>query len=293
MLNSNLKKELLLAFPSVDSTKLVDTVSANMVKKLTKLEREFARGEYHNGNSTHKMETVILGDVLDMATLRELPTNAQIEQIDGMFCYKTCTYVKNIPLLEELVNRKIAAFVNLKNNLTNAAQLPDYSPADCLVFNVPDKIVSLIGRTTVYGKEHLLVRLRESFQNYYGCDYNGLLNHIYNIEKTKHDAAISEFERGIYTTANSIEKTVKIEIDNFTVGRLKGQLSKYAKLGAVIKFCNVDVDDSPYIVFEEYIKRVECPVYMTTVRIINLISSESARLYNLKKLENEIVNLSK
>ncbi len=295
----NLKEEFLRMFPEANFENVVTNLVADTSEKLAKWDAEFIRGEYHYCNSMRETSCVHIGNEITTAILETVPDDAYIEEDTDGFVYKIDHIVKNIPEVNEFVAVILKRMIDSKRKMMNQVDLPVYTKSDALSFEIPEKIVSSAGRSGIYTSDHILVRIRENFESRYeGISYYGLLNALYSAEEKIFSEREAEFERGEYNRSNSDKKVVRCDVSiGCSVATTKRELARYAHKNATIKLCPIDEDGCegelvPRIVFTEYKKMIENPVYMTAIRIIGLSIKESTRIDDLNKLENRIKKLS-
>ena len=295
-----LKEDFLQMFPESNFENVVANLVADKSKKISEWEADFDNGVYHYCNSERELLSVHIGNEITPAILETVPDDSYIERVDdGGFVYKISRYTKQIPDVNELVSSILLDRIESKRRLMNRVELPEYIKSDTLSFEIPEKIFSSTGRNTAYTRDHILVRIREIFEKRYeGISYYGLLNALYSAEEKIFNERNAEFERGEYNNGNSvgyvIERDVSIGCD---AKKIKRELAIYAHKNAAIKLCPLDEDGCegemvPRIVFTEYKKMIECPVFMTAIRIINLCTKEITRIDELLKLENRVAKLS-
>ena len=294
-----LKEEFLQMFPESNFENVVANLVAATGKKIAKWEAEYNNGDYHCNNSERELLSVHIGNEITPAILETVPDDSYLEGRDDGFVYNVSRYTKNIPDVNELVTDTLCNYIKSKRNLAKRVELPEYIKSDTLSFEIPEKIVSSAGRYGTYTSDHILGRIRSNFEaRYEGISYCGLLNALYSAEEKIFSERNAEFERGEYNQSNSVEKVVRCDVSiGCSAATTKRELARYAHKNATIKLCPLDEDGYegelvPRIVFTEYKKMIENPVYMTAIRIIGLSIKESTRIDDLNKLENRVAKLS-
>lgn len=294
-ITSELKKEFTEAFPFSNFENVVNNLLDNAAKKIGKSSAEFERGEYNCSNSSSELSVVQLGNEITPDILESVPDNAIISFENGFFVYKLSHYTKKLPDANRLVAGTLRAYIESKNNLTIKTELPEYIKCDALNFEIPEKIISR-GRRTVYHRDHILVTLRNKFESHYSeMSYFGLLNAIYNAENELFLNRTAEFERGEYNDSNSSKNTIEHDVILHRAELVKKVFSRYSHKNPIIKMCKIEEPDCetvPRIVYTEYKKEIECPVYMTAIRVINLCHKENTRIASLCRLANAVKKLS-
>lgn len=296
-ITSELKKEFSEAFPFSNFENVVVNLLDNTTKKIGKLNAEFERGEYNGNNSELKLSVTHIGNKITPDILESVPDNAFISFENGCFVYKLSHYTKKVSDINELVVGALRAYIKSKHELTIKTELPEYIKCDALNFEIPEKITSCKGRRTVYYRDHILVTLRNKFESHYSeMSYFGLLNAIYNAENELFLNRTAEFERGEYNCNNSIMTVTKRDVLlGHCVNSVKKEFSRYSHKNPVIEMCQIEENDCesvPRIVYTEYTKAIECPVYMTAIRVISLCCKEDTRIDSLCRLESVVKKLS-
>ena len=294
-----LKEEFLQMFPKSNFENVVANLVTVTGKKIAKWEAEYNNGDYNCNNSERELLSVHIGNEITPAILETVPDDSYLESCDDGFVYNVSRYTKNIPDVNELVTDTLCNYIKSKRELAKQVELPEYIKSDTLSFEIPEKITSSAGRYGTYPGDHILVSIRSNFEaRYEGISYYGLLNAIYFAEEKIFNERNAEFERGEYNNSNSAVNVVECDVSiGCSVKTTKRELASYAHKNAVIKLCQYDeygsIDELvPRIVFTEYKKMIENPVYTTAMRIIDLSIKESTRIDDLNKLENRVAKLS-
>lgn len=297
-ITSELKKEFSEAFPFSNFENVVANLLDNETKKIVKLSAEFERGEYNCNNSELKLSVTHIGNEITPDILESIPDNAYIAVDENdCFVYKLSHYTKKLPDTNQLVASTLHAYIKSKHELTIKTELPEYIKCDTLNFEIPEKIISSKGRRIVYYRDHILVTLRNKLEEYYSnISYFGLLNSIYSAENDLFMNRNSEFERGEYNDSNSSKNTIEHDVIlGYRAELVKKEFSRYSHKNPVIKMCQIEENDCesvPRIVYTEYTKAIECPVYMTAIRVISLCCKENTRIDSLCRLDSVVKKLS-